>query len=76
MAVAGALGDHVAERGDGFADGGDVSRIEANRDDAIEDIAFSARQISVEAEEISETAKMLTEMARADEDLILPLIID
>jgi methyl-accepting chemotaxis protein len=54
----------------------DLVGVNAENSDAIEEIAGAAKQIATEAAEISSTARNLTEMARAEEDLILQLIID
>lgn len=55
---------------------GELVKVNAENLGAIEEIAVSAKQISEESAEISQTAQTLTDMARAEEDLILQLIID
>jgi methyl-accepting chemotaxis protein len=54
----------------------DLVGVNAENSDAIEEIAVAAKQISGESSGISQTAQALTEMARAEEDLILQLIIE
>ncbi|RPJ04697.1 MAG: hypothetical protein EHM28_13535, partial [Spirochaetaceae bacterium] len=55
---------------------GELVAVNSQNSKAIEEIALSAREIRDQVQEMSKTAQMLTEMARAEEDLILQLIIE
>jgi len=50
--------------------------VNTRNSNAIGEIALSAREMRDQVREISRTAQMLTQMAHAEEDLILQLIIE